>query len=196
MQGAYSSWQQYPEKLSITFCTLILTTALKLVFPEACLFNFSSTLCAAPCHSNKFLFYHWVSLSNFCCLPPKSPGKDSGIWTTVWLVELVGQQPPSLAKEPLRLTSEERGTLSSNRFRAVSAHVWTLARKLIWQLPKKDWGMWELSYWVIIAYHQIVRHFLFCVHLVWVPAQVKSRLTRSLYKRNGSYRNIIPSQKM
>lgn len=102
--------------------------------------TFLQLLCAAPCHSNKFLFYHWVSLNNFCCLPPKNAGKDSGIQTTVWPAELVGQQPSPLAKKPLILTCEERVTLRSNKFRPTSAHGWTLARKLVWQLPKMDWG--------------------------------------------------------
>lgn len=76
--------------------------------------TFLQLLCAAPCHSSKFLFYHWVSLHNFCCLPPKNPGRDSGIQTAVWPAEMVGQQPSTPVKESLILTCEERVPLRSN----------------------------------------------------------------------------------
>lgn len=121
--------------------------------------TFLQLLCAAPCHSSKFLFYRWVSLNNFCCLPPK----NSGIQTPVWPTELVGQQPSTPVKEPLILTCEERVTLSSNKFRPASAHGWTFARKLTWRLPRMDWEMWELSYWLSIAYHRIMKHCFVCI---------------------------------
>lgn len=114
VQGAYSSWQQCPKNFPFVFVPWSSPQPSGWSFLRPVYLTFLQLLCAAPCHSSKFLFYHWVSLHNFCYLPPKNPGRDSGIQTAVWPAEMVGQQPSTPVKESLILTCEERVPLRSN----------------------------------------------------------------------------------
>lgn len=152
--------------------------------------TFLQLLCAAPCHSSKFLFYRWVSLNNFCCLPPK----NSGIQTPVWPAELVGQQPSTPVKEPLILTCEE----------SYPQQQQIQASKCTWMnfceetdLAVTQDGLGNVRTELLIK-HCLSPNYeaLFCMHPVWEPAQVKSRLTQSIDKRNGNYWSITSSQKM
>lgn len=115
-----------PCKISVSSCTLSSQLPWGRSFLRHVCLTFLQFLCTAPCHSNKFLCYHCVSLNNFYCLPPKIHGKGSRIQKIVWPAGLVGQQPLP-AKKPLLGTRGKRRTLRSSKFRLASAHGYAFA---------------------------------------------------------------------
>ena len=68
VQGAYSSWQQCPKNFPFVFVPWSSPQPSGWSFLRPVYLTFLQLLCAAPCHSSKFLFYHWVSLHNFCVI--------------------------------------------------------------------------------------------------------------------------------
>lgn len=108
-QRAYSSWQQCPAQTLLVLVPWSSQQPWGWSFLSLVYLAFLQYLWAALCHSNKFLFYHCVSLNHSCCLPSKNPGEVSGIHTIVWQQNWwVSNELPQ--PRSLRLACEDRGT--------------------------------------------------------------------------------------